>query len=54
MVIFDYANKHMRVGPTVWPGESYEADVPVIQGFFAGVAGKNVERTLVLQRDFHS
>lgn len=48
MVVFDYANKRLRVGPTVWPGESYEADLPVIQGFFAGVAGKNVERTLVL------
>lgn len=48
MVIFDYANRRMRVGPTVWPGASYEADLPAIQGFFAGVAGKNVGRTLEL------
>ena len=54
MVIFDYANKHMRVGPTVRPGESYEADLPKIQGFFAGVAGKNLERTLELSRTYQS
>lgn len=48
MVVFDYANKHMRVGPTVLPGERYEIALPAIQGFFAGVAGKNVERTLAL------
>ena len=52
MVVFDYANRRMRVGPTVWPGESYDADLPMIQGFFAGVAGKNVERTLELSNTY--
>jgi 1-acyl-sn-glycerol-3-phosphate acyltransferase len=48
MVVFDYANRRMRVGPTFWPGESYEADLPVIQALFAGVDGRRPERTLEL------
>jgi 1-acyl-sn-glycerol-3-phosphate acyltransferase len=50
MVIFDYANKRMRVGPLFWPGESYEADLAAIQAFFAGIEGKNPERTLELAK----
>jgi 1-acyl-sn-glycerol-3-phosphate acyltransferase len=49
MVVFDYANRRMRVGPTIWPGASYEADLPVIQSFFAGVDGRRPERTLELE-----
>lgn len=48
MVLFDYANKRMRVGPTVWPGESYEADLPRIQALFAGIEGRNPERMMAL------
>jgi len=51
MVVFDYAAKRMRVGPTVWPGESYTADLPHIQALFAGVSGRNPERMLELQVD---
>lgn len=49
MVLFDYANKRMRVGPTVWPGESYEADLPRIQALFAGIEGRNPERMMALE-----
>ena len=48
MVLFDYANKWMRVGPTYWPGESYEVDLPQIQALFAGVEGRNPERMMAL------
>lgn len=48
MVLFDYANKRMRVGPTVWPSESYEADLLRIQALFAGVEGRNPERMMAL------
>lgn len=48
MVLFDYANKRMRVGPTVYPGESYEAALPAIQAFFVGVEGRNPERMMAL------
>jgi hypothetical protein len=51
MVVFDYANRRMRVGPTIWPGDSYEADLPVIQAYFAGVEGRRPERTLELQHE---
>lgn len=49
MVVFDYAVKRMRVGPAFWPSESYAADLPRIQSFFAGVGGRNPERMLELQ-----
>ena len=48
MVLFDYANKRMRVGPTVWPGESYEDDLLRIQALFAGIEGRNPERMMAL------
>lgn len=51
MVLFDYANKRMRVGPAVWPSDSYEADLPRIQALFAGVEGRNPDRTLALDRE---
>ena len=51
MVLFDYANKRMRVGPTVWPSDSYEADLPRIQALFAGIEGRNPDRTLALDRE---
>lgn len=50
MVLFDYANKRMRVGPTVWPGENYETDLRAIQALFAGVEGRNPERMLALEK----
>lgn len=50
MVVFDYAAKRMRVGPTVWPGESYATDLPRIQSLFAGVTGKNPKRMLQLEK----
>ena len=49
MVVFDYANRCMRVGPTVFTGEDYEADLPTIQAYFAGVRGRKPERTLALE-----
>ena len=54
MVVFDYANRRMRVGPTFWPGESYTADLPAIQSFFAGVGGRNPERMLALEKGMTS
>jgi len=48
MVIFDYAARRMRVGPTFWTNGDYEADLPRIQSFFVGVTGKNPERMLDL------
>ncbi len=54
MVVFDYANRRMRVGPTFWPGESYEADLPAIQSFFVGVEGRNPERMLSLEKGMTS
>lgn len=48
MVLFDYANKRMRVGPTVCPGESYEETLPVVQSYFVGVEGRNPERMMAL------
>jgi len=48
MVLFDYANKRMRVGPMVWPGESYEAELPRIQALFEGIEGRNPERMMAL------
>lgn len=50
MVLFDYANKRMRVGPMVWPGDSYEADLPRIQALFAGIEGRNPERMMALEK----
>lgn len=41
MVIFDYGNKLMHLGPTFWPTGDYEADLVKIQAFFEGVRGKN-------------
>jgi len=48
MVLFDYANKRMRVGPAVWPGESYEAELPRIQALFEGIEGRNPERMMAV------
>ena len=48
MVLFDYANKRMRVGPTLWPGESYEAELPRIQALFEGIEGRNPERMMAV------
>lgn len=48
MVVFDYANRCMRVGPTVIPGEDYDTDLPAIQAHFAGVRGRKPELTLAL------
>ena len=48
LVIFDYANRRMRVGPTIFPGESYEADLQLVQSYFVGVEGKNPELMLAL------
>ena len=40
LVIFDYGNKIMHLGPTFWPSGDYEADLAEIQSHFAGVQGK--------------
>jgi 1-acyl-sn-glycerol-3-phosphate acyltransferase len=41
LVIFDFGNRRMRLGPILTPSGDYEADLPVIQSYFAGVRGKN-------------
>lgn len=48
LVLFDYANRHMRVGPTILPGQSYETDLKLVQSYFVGVEGRNPERMLAL------
>lgn len=50
MVKFDYANRRMRVGPTIWPTGDYEADLPLIQAEFVGIAGRHPELMLDLTR----
>ncbi len=49
MVVFDYGNRRMVVGPTVIPGPDYAAALPAIQAYFVGVKGRRPERTLALQ-----
>jgi 1-acyl-sn-glycerol-3-phosphate acyltransferase len=48
LIIFDYANKVMRIGPTIVPTGDYEADLERIQSHYIGVMGKYPERTLPL------
>lgn len=49
MVVFDYGNREMRIGPTFWPTGDYASDLLVLQSFFAGVNGKKRERMLALE-----
>ena len=49
MVKFDYVNRRMRVGPTIWPTGDYETDLPHIQAQFAGLGGRHPELTLELR-----
>lgn len=49
MVVFDYGNKQLIVGPAVMPGDDYETELQRVQSFFAGVSGRRPERTLDLQ-----
>ena len=41
LVIFDFGKRRMQIGPTLTPSGDYEADLPMIQSYFAGVRGKN-------------
>ena len=41
LVIFDFGNRVMRLGPTLAPSGDYDVDLPLIQSYFAGVRGKN-------------
>lgn len=41
MVIFNYGEKELCIGPEFYPTGDLTADLPVIQSFFAGVKGKN-------------
>ena len=45
LVIFDYSNKIMHLGPTYWPTGDYEADLALIQSSFDGIDGKHPQRT---------
>lgn len=49
MVKFDYQNRRMRVGPTIWPSGDYERDLPLIQAEFVGVQGRHPELLLDLE-----
>ena len=40
LVIFDYGNKLMHLGPTFWPSGDYEADLAKIQAYFEGIRGR--------------
>ncbi len=44
LVIFDYGNKVMRLGPCIELTGDYEADLAYIQSFYEGVQGKNMSR----------
>jgi 1-acyl-sn-glycerol-3-phosphate acyltransferase len=41
LVIFDYGNKIMHIGPTFYPTGDYEADLARIRSRFEGIRGKN-------------
>ena len=49
MVKFDYQNRRMRVGPTLWPSGDYAADLPLIQDEFADIKGRHPEFMLGLK-----
>jgi len=49
MVKFDYANRHMRVGPVIWPSGDYVVDLPLIQDEFADIKGRHPELMLGLK-----
>ncbi len=48
LIIFDYSNKVMRIGPTIVPTGDYETDLRRIQSHYLGVMGKYPDRTLPL------
>jgi len=41
----DYQRKAGGIGPTIWPSGDIEADMRIIQGFYAGVSGKYPEKS---------
>jgi 1-acyl-sn-glycerol-3-phosphate acyltransferase len=41
LVIFDFGNKLMRLGPAFTPSGDYETDLAILQSYFAGIRGKN-------------
>jgi 1-acyl-sn-glycerol-3-phosphate acyltransferase len=41
LVIFDYENKLLRLGPCIEPTGDYEADLATIQAYYEGVRGKH-------------
>ena len=41
LVIFDFGNRLIRLGPALTPSGDYETDLPIIQSYFAGIRGKN-------------
>lgn len=43
LVIFDYGNKVMRLGPTIELTGDYQTDLAYIQSFYEGVQGKNMD-----------
>ena len=49
MVKFDYQNRRMRIGPTLWPSGDYAADLPLIQDEFADIKGRHPELMLGLK-----
>jgi 1-acyl-sn-glycerol-3-phosphate acyltransferase len=42
--VMDYATRTVSLPATFWPTGNYEADLPIIQGFYAGAQGKYPER----------
>jgi 1-acyl-sn-glycerol-3-phosphate acyltransferase len=42
LVIFDYGNKVMRLGPTIELTGDYQSDLAYIRSFYEGVQGKNM------------
>lgn len=50
MVKFDFGNRRMRVGPTLWPSGDYETDLPRIQSEFAAISGRHPELMLDLKQ----
>ncbi|UCC54441.1 MAG: lysophospholipid acyltransferase family protein [Anaerolineaceae bacterium] len=41
LVIFDFGEKLMRLGPALTPSGDYETELPVLQSYFLGIRGKN-------------
>lgn len=48
--VMDYRTKTVSLPATFWPTGDYEADLPIIQSFYAGAQGKHAGRSVLETR----